>query len=201
MTSTIGAGDIAGVGVAYTNLYMSQNSGGWYLDLRSQNTRTVYLNFTGNGITGTGPAPSGTPFNPGSGPYKVFMYSACNLYTPSVRLLDMDVNTSATCPMAVWFEVGGKSTSAHELQPGRRHQRRDRHAPRFRGGRFGPGRRAGATEPAFILKGKATRASCHKGTTTCRFPRSTSRIRRVRTLPIGPIEVEEHRGPASAWRS
>jgi hypothetical protein len=83
---------------------MSQNSGGWYLNLTSsQNTsRAVYLNLS----------PQGS--NPGPGSYKVFMYVACNLRDPSVRLLDMKnpsepyFPATASCPLAVQFEVGSK---------------------------------------------------------------------------------------------
>ena len=112
VTSTIQAGkDIAGDGSGYTNssilqsvIAWNEDDAQWYLDLRnSQNTRMVHLNFTGNGIAGTGPLPSGL-----SGSYKVWMYTPCNTGNYNVNLLEMPINTPTPCPMAVWFEAGGK---------------------------------------------------------------------------------------------
>jgi hypothetical protein len=120
--STIQAGkDIAGDGSGYTNSSILQSviaSNGddaqWYLDLRnSQNTRTVHLNFTGNGIAGTGPPTNdlvNPPVNPGSGDYKVWMYTPCNTGNYDVNMLEMENGplNAKPCPMAVWFETSGK---------------------------------------------------------------------------------------------
>ena len=121
MTSAIQAGeDIAGDGNGYTNssilqsvIAWNEEDAVWYLDLRnSQNTRMVHLNFTGNGIANTGPN-NGTPVNPGSGNYKVWMYTPCNFDNyNNVNLLTMPLTTALNppvpCPMAVQFEAGGK---------------------------------------------------------------------------------------------
>ncbi len=96
MTSTIQAGkDIAGDGSGYTNssilqsvIAWNEEDAQWYLDLRnSQNTRMVHLNFTGNGIAGTGPDEWDSRQS-GIGPYKVWMYTPCNTGNYNVNLLD-----------------------------------------------------------------------------------------------------------------
>ena len=202
VTSTIGAGDIAGVGGAYTNSHTSSAEQRRMVPGFAQLAEYAdgLSELHGNGITGTGPRRVGLPSIRDRGPTRCSCTARATLTTPTRPPVGHGCsNTSATCPMAVWFEAGGKKyllrmNSNQDVGTNdviiTRLVLDDMADSAQRGWR--------ATAPAFILKGKATRASCHKGTTTCRF-RSTSRIRKGRTedQETGFLRSQETRFPFS----
>jgi hypothetical protein len=103
VTSTLGPGDIGGVGGDYLNSSslksaIGSDTGVWHLDLRNASpTRTVYLNLGASGLTGN---------------HKVFMYIGCNFsfWNPpdGWNLLEIPLSTPTTCPLAVQFEKDRK---------------------------------------------------------------------------------------------
>jgi hypothetical protein len=110
--------DIAGVGGSYSNStnlksIIQANNGVWYLDTTSSNPiRTVSLNF-GRPIDNTGPD-DGTPVHPGSGNYKVFMYTSCNHINYQTSLLTLPAGQTMPCPLTVQFtSADGKRYFLH----------------------------------------------------------------------------------------